>query len=112
MLAFWRQLIAILLTSCLNSDQELLAYEELKALSSGLCQKMKMRIFNILLQDVYITKDSHLEKSRILIKKGKALRAYGTEGLKECIDCFSEAISAIVSSIFPLFLCFCFLLNC
>ena len=109
MLAFWHQSIAILLT-CLNFDQELLAYEEMKELSSELCQKMQMRLFNILLQDVYITKDSHLEKSRILIKKGKALRACGTEGLKDCIDCFSEAISAIVSSIFPFFLCSCFLL--
>ncbi|CBI23880.3 unnamed protein product, partial [Vitis vinifera] len=76
-------------------EQELLAYEEMKALSPELCQKMQMKIFNILLQDVFITKDSCLQKSRILIRKGKALRACGTEGLKDCIHCFSEAISTI-----------------
>lgn len=91
-------------TSWLNFDQELLAYEEMKAQSSELCRKMQMRIFNILLQDVYITEASCLQKAKILIRKGKVLKICGTEGLKDCIHCFSEAISIMVSSIFALFL--------
>ncbi|KAL5787518.1 hypothetical protein ACOSP7_004467 [Xanthoceras sorbifolium] len=74
-------------------EQEFCAYEELSHLGSDFCQKMQMEIINILLQDVYITQDSCLQKSRILLKKGRTLRARGTAALKDCVHCLSEAIS-------------------
>lgn len=61
------------------------------------CQKMQMQIIDILLQDVYVTPDSWLQKSRILVRKGRVLRLYGIKGLKDCIHCLSEAISSLVS---------------
>lgn len=60
------------------------------------CQRMQMEVIDILLKDVYVT-DSHLQKSRVLIRKGRALRFCGSEGLEDCIQCLSEAISVIVS---------------
>ncbi|KAJ4836891.1 hypothetical protein Tsubulata_046816 [Turnera subulata] len=75
-------------------EQELHVYEEMAAMSPELCQRMQMKIINILLNDVY-TRDSHLQKSRILIRKGRLLRASGNKSLVGCIQCLSEAISLI-----------------
>lgn len=60
------------------------------------CQRMQMEVIDILLKDVYVT-DSHLQKSRVLIRKGRALRSRVSEGLEDCIQCLSKAISVIVS---------------
>ncbi|KAK9290720.1 hypothetical protein L1049_008894 [Liquidambar formosana] len=76
-------------------EQELVLYEEMHAKYPIFCQRMQMKIIDILLQDVYVTEDSFLQKSRIFIKKGKALRDHGIDGLKDCIHCLSEAISTI-----------------
>lgn len=75
-------------------QQELLAYEEMYAVHPEFCQRMQMEVIDILLKDVYVT-DSHLQKSRVLIRKGRALRFCGSEGLEDCIQCLSEAISVI-----------------
>lgn len=75
-------------------QQELLAYEEMYAVHPEFCQRMQMEVIDILLKDVYVT-DSHLQKSRVLIRKGRALRSCGSEGLEDCIQCLSEAISVI-----------------
>lgn len=77
--------------------QELLAYEEMNALYPELCQKMQMKIISFLLEDVYVTRDSLLQKSRILVRKGRILRYSGNDGLEDCIQCLSEAISLLVS---------------
>ena len=77
--------------------QELLAYNEMSALNPRLCQKMQMDIIGLLLSEVYISHDSFLQKSKILVAKGRELRACGMEGLNGCIECLSEAISTIVS---------------
>ncbi|KAI9176721.1 hypothetical protein LWI28_006369 [Acer negundo] len=74
-------------------EQELRAYEKYYHFGPEFCQRMQMEIINILLQDLHITQDSCLQKSRILLRKGKALRASGTAALKDCIRCLSEAIS-------------------
>ncbi|KAJ6942111.1 separase [Populus alba x Populus x berolinensis] len=75
-------------------QQELLAYEEMYAVHPEFCQRMQMEVIDTLLKDVYVT-DSHLQKSRVLIRKGRALRSCGSEGLEDCIQCLSEAISVI-----------------
>ncbi|KAF9685049.1 hypothetical protein SADUNF_Sadunf03G0013900 [Salix dunnii] len=75
-------------------QQELLAYEEMHAVHPEFCQRMQMEIIDFLLKDVYVT-DSHLQKSRVLIRKGRALRSCGSEGLEDCIQCLSKAISII-----------------
>jgi len=59
-----------------------------------------MHIIDILLEDVHVTKDSCFQKSRILIAKGRALRALGAEGLNDCIQCLSEAISTMVTYVY------------
>ncbi|XP_057494488.1 LOW QUALITY PROTEIN: separase-like [Actinidia eriantha] len=78
-------------------EQELLAYNEMSALNPRLCQKMQMDIIGLLLSKVYVTHDSFLQKSKILVAKGRELRACGMEGLNGCIECLSEAISTILS---------------
>ncbi|KAA8545541.1 hypothetical protein F0562_020325 [Nyssa sinensis] len=77
-------------------EQELLAYKEMNAMNPRLCQRMQMNIIVILLEEVYVTKDGCLHKSRILIAKARELRAQGVEGLNGCIQCLSEAISLML----------------
>lgn len=77
----------------------------MSALYPGFCYKMQMKIIGILLQDVYVTPDSCLQKSKLLGRKGIALRACGIEGLKDCIQCLSDSISTIVSHLVLFFLC-------
>ncbi|KAG8650212.1 hypothetical protein MANES_07G013200v8 [Manihot esculenta] len=76
-------------------QQELLAYEGMGTIYPELCQQKQIKIIDILLQDIYFTQDCYLERSRILLQKGRALRASGFEGLTGCIQCVSEAISII-----------------
>ncbi|KAK8469090.1 hypothetical protein PHAVU_006G212401 [Phaseolus vulgaris] len=74
-------------------EQELTAYEEMGFKYSKICQKMQMKITGILLQDIYITPDSRFQMAQILVRKGKAVRFRGISGLRECIQCLSEAIA-------------------
>ncbi|XVF45726.1 hypothetical protein PTKIN_Ptkin02bG0229600 [Pterospermum kingtungense] len=74
-------------------EQELLAYQEMNHGYPDLCQGMQIKVIDLLMQDVYTTEGSPLWKARILIRKGRALRANGIEALKDCIQCLSEAIS-------------------
>ncbi|KAF5184255.1 Separase [Thalictrum thalictroides] len=76
-------------------EQELLAYEEMEALNTNLCQSMQLKIIDILVHNVYVTTDYVLKKSTTLIKKGRIARARGTDGLNNCIECLSEAISEL-----------------
>ncbi|ESQ38299.1 hypothetical protein EUTSA_v10029518mg, partial [Eutrema salsugineum] len=73
-------------------EQELLAYEEILPLRSELCRAKHTQIADILLKEVFITKDLAVERARILIWKARVRRASGTEHLKECIHYLSEAI--------------------
>ncbi|KFK31931.1 hypothetical protein AALP_AA6G177700 [Arabis alpina] len=74
-------------------EQELLAYEEILPLHSELGRVKQTKTTDILLKDVFITKDLLVERGRILIWKARTIRASGTEHLKECIHYLSEAIS-------------------
>ncbi|VVB12005.1 unnamed protein product, partial [Arabis nemorensis] len=76
-------------------EQELLAYEEVFPLSSNLGQQTRIKIADILLKDVYVTKSMHVERSRILIWKARMARTSGTEHLSDCICFLSEAISLL-----------------
>ncbi|GLT85957.1 hypothetical protein SLE2022_041220 [Rubroshorea leprosula] len=78
---------------CTIVEQELLAYEEMYPRYPDFCQRMQIKTIDFLLQHMYVTKESSFHKSRILIRKGRALRANGIESLKDCILCLSEAIS-------------------
>ncbi|CAK9151202.1 unnamed protein product, partial [Ilex paraguariensis] len=75
--------------------KELLAYKEMNALNPRFCRRMRMDIIGILLEVVYVMKDSCLQKSQILLTKGRELRACGIKGLDECIPCLSAAISTL-----------------
>ncbi|XP_052179939.1 separase isoform X3 [Diospyros lotus] len=76
-------------------EQELLAYKEMSGLNPRLCQKMQMDIIAVLLENVYVSDDCCLERSKILIAKGRELRASGIEGLNGCVQCLSDAISTM-----------------
>ncbi|KAI5448524.1 hypothetical protein KIW84_015801 [Lathyrus oleraceus] len=73
-------------------EQELTAYEEMSDKYPEFCQKMQLEITNILLQNIYITPISCFQKAHTLVRKGKALRFCGIDGLRDCIRCLSEAI--------------------
>ncbi|KAF3592824.1 hypothetical protein DY000_02027105 [Brassica cretica] len=76
-------------------QQELLAYDDLFSVSSKLGQQMRIEIADILLKDVYVTEDMHIERGRILIWKARMTRASGIEHLAGCIRSLSEAISIL-----------------
>ncbi|XP_010540470.1 PREDICTED: separase isoform X2 [Tarenaya hassleriana] len=76
-------------------EQELFVYEELFPSSSNRGLQMQMETADILLKDVYVTVDMHIERARILIWKARMNRTSGTERLRDCIQCLSEAISIL-----------------
>ncbi|KAL0384542.1 UNVERIFIED_CONTAM: Separase [Sesamum radiatum] len=76
-------------------EEELLAYNERSYLNPRYCLRMRMRIIDVLLEEVYITNGSNVKKSKILIEKAKFLRANGLARLDECIQCLSNAISTL-----------------
>ncbi|KAK6156913.1 hypothetical protein DH2020_011161 [Rehmannia glutinosa] len=78
-------------------EEELLAYDEKSHLNPGYCLRMQMKIIGVLLEEVYVTKDSNLKKSKILIEKGKVLRAHGVARLDECIHGFLRDIHAALN---------------
>ncbi|KAI3841547.1 hypothetical protein MKX03_023861 [Papaver bracteatum] len=78
-------------------EQELLTYEETESLSMSLSKRMQLKIVDILLLDVYTTDDNCLQRSKILIKKGKVLRTTENEGLDGSTKCVSEAISNLIN---------------
>ncbi|KAG2240437.1 hypothetical protein Bca52824_090755 [Brassica carinata] len=80
-------------------QQELLAYDEFFSLRSNLGQQMRIEIADILLKDVYVTEDMHVERARILIWKARMTRASGTEHLDDCIGFLSEAIAILQSEV-------------
>ncbi|KAL6545762.1 hypothetical protein OROGR_009636 [Orobanche gracilis] len=76
-------------------EEELLAYDEKSYLNPGYSLRMRMKIIDVLLEEVYVTNDSCIAKTKILIEKGKVLRAHGVARLDECIQSLSEAISTL-----------------
>ncbi|XP_020551646.1 separase [Sesamum indicum] len=78
-------------------EEELLAYTEKSYLNPRYCLRMRMRIIDVLLEEVYITNDSDVKKSKILIEKAKVLRANGLARLDDCVQCLSNAISTLNS---------------
>lgn len=58
---------------------------------------MKMKVINVLLEEIYVTNESTVEKCRVLIQKAKSLRALGLEQLDKGIQCLSDAVSTLVS---------------
>ncbi|XP_030477632.1 separase isoform X2 [Cannabis sativa] len=76
-------------------EQELLAYEQVTALHPELCQRMQKKITAYLLEELCVTSENWLQRSRILMIKGRSLRLNGIQCLKDCIQCLSEAISLL-----------------
>ncbi|XP_057825408.2 separase isoform X2 [Cryptomeria japonica] len=70
-------------------EEELLAYANIETELSSLIKK---RIIKLLLEDVYVTKEFSLERSRVLLEKCKAARLIGSDGLDKSIDCLSDAM--------------------
>ncbi|XP_047307638.1 separase [Impatiens glandulifera] len=73
-------------------EQELIAYREMNNLNPKLCKKMRIDIMDLLLQKVYVTHDTCLKKTKILIAKGQELSAHGTDDLNDSIKCLSDAL--------------------
>ncbi|PIN10712.1 Separase [Handroanthus impetiginosus] len=78
-------------------EEELLAYDEKSYLNPRYSLKMRMKIMSALLEDVYVSKDSNLKKSKLLIEKGKLLRGHGLARQDECFQCLSDVISTLKS---------------
>ncbi|CAE6181743.1 unnamed protein product [Arabidopsis arenosa] len=75
--------------------KELLAYARVLPFKSNLGQQTRIKITDILLKDVYVTEDMHIERARVLIWKAQMTRTSGTEHITECICFLSEAISIL-----------------
>ncbi|CAN7009465.1 unnamed protein product [Brassica oleracea var. botrytis] len=66
-------------------EQEILAYEEFVPVCSKLCRANQIKIADILLKDVIITKDLFLERARVLTWKARIARAEQERVEKECV---------------------------
>uniref|UniRef100_A0A7N0RG04 separase n=1 Tax=Kalanchoe fedtschenkoi TaxID=63787 RepID=A0A7N0RG04_KALFE len=82
-------------TLALLLEQELLEYEEISARFPSFCQEMQMKIIDILLNDIYASKATSHQRSKILMKKGKLLRMCGMGTFEESIKCISDAVDAM-----------------
>ncbi|XP_020266857.1 separase [Asparagus officinalis] len=80
-------------------EQELLAYGLMESRNIDLCQKMQIKVIDTLLNDVLTTEEYNFQRSRILVKKARVLRARGIEGLNDCIKCLNDAISLLQKDI-------------
>ncbi|KAG6409188.1 hypothetical protein SASPL_132222 [Salvia splendens] len=76
-------------------EEELFAYNEKSYLNPRYSLKMKMKVINVLLEEIYVTNESTVEKCRVLIQKAKSLRALGLEQLDKGIQCLSDAVSTL-----------------
>ena len=59
---------------------------------SELCRANQLKIADIFLKDVFITKELFVERSRVLTWKTSMTTTTGAEHLKECVRYLSEAI--------------------
>ncbi|KNA25484.1 hypothetical protein SOVF_006490 [Spinacia oleracea] len=75
-------------------EQELLVYQEMSNLYPMFCQRMQIKIIDILLEKVYHSRKC-VQRSTILVKKAMLSRTFGIEGLDSCIHCLSEAIESV-----------------
>ncbi|CAN6831412.1 unnamed protein product [Brassica oleracea] len=81
-------------------EQEILAYEEFVPVCSKFCRANQIKIADILLTDVFITKDLLLERAKVLTWKARLITTAGAEHLKahkECVRHLSETISNLES---------------
>ncbi|KAF0931269.1 hypothetical protein E2562_002616 [Oryza meyeriana var. granulata] len=76
-------------------EQELLAYALVESRGTMFCAEMQKRIIDILLNKIYCSKEYYLERSRILVRKARVLRASGVQSIGSCLDSLSEAISLL-----------------
>ncbi|KAG2326377.1 hypothetical protein Bca52824_009105 [Brassica carinata] len=67
-------------------EQEILAYEEFVPVCSKLCRANQIKIADILLKDVFITKDLFLERARVLTWKARIARAELERVQQECVE--------------------------
>ncbi|XP_071705360.1 separase-like [Rutidosis leptorrhynchoides] len=74
-------------------EQVFQAYTEMKSLNPELSKLMQTTITKILFEKMYTTKVNCLQKSRFLIANARESRACGIEGLKDCYQNLSDAIS-------------------
>lgn len=73
-------------------EQELLAYYLMKNRNPDLCKKMQSKLIDALLNEVLTSEEYKLQRSRVLVWKGRAVRDNGGEGLYNCIKCMRDAI--------------------
>ncbi|KAJ1281207.1 hypothetical protein BS78_04G290200 [Paspalum vaginatum] len=78
-------------------EQELLLYGTMEARGPKFCAKMQTRIIDVLLAEIYCSKEHCLERSRVLVRKAGVLRASGVGNLKDCLESLSEAIFLLES---------------
>ena len=77
--------------------QELLAYGAMESRATMLCANMQNRIIDILLNEIYCSKEYYLDRSKVLVRKARILRASGVQNISSCLESLSEAISLLVS---------------
>ncbi|CAM0943846.1 unnamed protein product [Alopecurus aequalis] len=78
-------------------EQELLAYGAIESRAPVLCADMQNRIIDILLNEIYCSssKEYYLDRSRVLVRKARTLRAAGVQNISSCLDSLSKAISLL-----------------
>ncbi|XP_047080035.1 separase-like [Lolium rigidum] len=76
-------------------EQELFAYGAMESRATMLCANMQNKIIDILLNEIYCSKEYYLDRSKVLVRKARALRASGVQNISSCLVCLSDAISLL-----------------
>ncbi|XP_047043753.1 separase-like [Lolium rigidum] len=75
--------------------EELLAYGATESRVTMLCANMQNRIIDVLLNEIYCSKEYYLDRSKVLVRKAYILRASGVQNISSCLESLSEAISLL-----------------
>lgn len=75
-------------------EQELLAYT-MESRATMLCANMQNKVIDILLNKIYCSEEYYLERSKVLVRKARMLRASGVQNISSCLKSLSEAVSLL-----------------
>ena len=89
LISFWCEVLWFL--------QKLLAYGAMVSHVTMLCANMQNRIIDILLNEIYCSKEYYLDRSKVIVRKACILRGSGVQNISNCLESLSEAISLLVS---------------
>ncbi|KAH7299924.1 hypothetical protein KP509_24G035800 [Ceratopteris richardii] len=79
-------------------EKELLLYDDMEELDPVLSRKLKRKLLDILLDEVYTDSSVFMQRSKILQEKGRLCRLDGVEGCSDCLNYLTQAIDILLTN--------------